>query len=238
MYILHAVIVYVNYDFGYTSLVMNEKALLLSTIDGAAAERLREEDFEVNEFEGSINPDAMLEQLSGVDILGVRTSPKVLADVIDNLPVEDEQNQIPYLKAIGVYSVGVDKVDVGAATNRGIPVFNSPYANSNAVAEWGIGSIFSLARNFHVHNLNMHGGEWIKTAEGSREVSGAMLGILGKGGIGDMLREKAMAVGMTVQFQQCIATLGWVRHCSYPKWPFSFSASSIVYVPKVVCSKI
>lgn len=102
----------------------------------------------------------------------------------------------PCLRAVLKHGVGVDNIDIAAATARRIPVFNTPGANANAVAELAIGGLFSLARRIPMmHRLVVDGG-WQRHI--GTEIEGKTLGIVGLGNIGKTLARKARALGMRV----------------------------------------
>lgn len=111
--------------------------------------------------------------------------------------VNDETlSQAPNLKAVLKHGVGVDSIDIPACTARGIPVLNTPGANSNAVAELAVGMMFALARNLAAGHNSIIGKTW-KRQVGS-EISGKTLGIVGLGNIGKLLARKAIGLGMRV----------------------------------------
>ncbi len=102
----------------------------------------------------------------------------------------------PHLKGILKHGVGLDSVDVAAATARGIPVTSTPGANSQAVAEMALGAIFALSRNTVFGHASVTAGQWDRR-RGS-EVAGTTLGLLGFGQIGQRLARMARGVGMHV----------------------------------------
>ena len=105
-------------------------------------------------------------------------------------------SKAPKLRAILKHGVGVDNIDIPAATKRGIPVLNAPGSNANAVAELAIGCMFSLARRIPmVHKVVQEGG-WQRHV--GTEIEGKTLGIVGLGNIGKILARKARALGMNV----------------------------------------
>ncbi len=105
-------------------------------------------------------------------------------------------DQAPNLKAVLKHGVGVDNIDIPACTARGVPVFNAPGTNSNAVAELALGCMFSLARRIPmVHRIVVDGG-WQRHV--GTEIEGKVLGIVGLGNIGRILAVKAAALGMRV----------------------------------------
>lgn len=102
----------------------------------------------------------------------------------------------PDLRAVLKHGVGVDSIDIAAATARGIPVTSTPAANAQAVAEMALGAIFALARNVVQGHLTVTSGDW--TRRRGREIAGSTLGIVGFGQIGQRLARMAQGVGMIV----------------------------------------
>ncbi len=102
------------------------------------------------------------------------------------------------LTGIGCFCIGTNQVDLEAAQDRGVPVFNAPFSNTRSVAELVLAEIIMLMRGIPRRNAAAHRGEWIKTAEGSREVRGKTLGIVGYGHIGTQIGVLAESVGMQV----------------------------------------
>ncbi len=105
-------------------------------------------------------------------------------------------NSAPNLRGVLKHGVGVDNIDIPAATARGIPVFNTPGANANAVAELAIGCLFSLARRIPMMHNVVTGGGWQRYI--GTEIEGKTLGVVGLGNIGKTLARKARALGMRV----------------------------------------
>ncbi len=102
------------------------------------------------------------------------------------------------LKVIGRAGIGVDNVDVEAATEKGIIVMNSPRGNALAAAEHTIALMFALARNVTLGDRSMKQGRWDKSLLTGVEVSEKTLGIIGLGNVGRIVAEKALALGMKV----------------------------------------
>jgi D-3-phosphoglycerate dehydrogenase len=102
------------------------------------------------------------------------------------------------LAAVGCFSVGTNQVDLNAARQRGIPVFNAPFSNTRSVAELVIGEIVMLLRRILPRSATAHEGGWDKSTAGSHEVRGRTLGIVGYGNIGSQLSMLAEAMGMKV----------------------------------------
>ena len=167
------------------------KVLLLENIHPVAVEILEARGFEVELRTGSLSEDELVAALPGVHLLGIRSNthltPRVLAAA-------------PDLLAIGCFCIGTNQVDLVAAAERGIAVFNAPYSNTRSVVELVIGEIIVLARRLAEKTEKMHAGIWDKSAKGSHEIRGRTLGIVGYGNIGTQLSNLAEAMGLRVIF--------------------------------------
>lgn len=130
-------------------------------------------------------------ELARTQVLGIRSRTRVTQGLLD---------AAPELVAVGCFSVGTNQVDLAAARARGIPVFNAPFSNTRSVAELTIGEIVMLLRRILPRSAGAHAGGWDKSAEGSFEVRGKTLGIVGYGNIGAQLSNLAEAMGMRVIF--------------------------------------
>ncbi|MBC9734900.1 phosphoglycerate dehydrogenase [Nocardioides marmotae] len=167
------------------------KALLLENIHQVAVESLEAKGYEVELRSGSLSEEELVEALEGVSLLGIRSNTTVTAKILD---------AAPDLVAIGCFCIGTNQVDLAAATERGVAVFNAPYSNTRSVVELVIGEIIALARRLPEKIEKMHAGVWDKSAKGSHEVRGRTLGIVGYGNIGTQLSTVAEALGMRVVF--------------------------------------
>ena len=104
------------------------------------------------------------------------------------------------LQAIGCYCIGVNQVELKAATRKGVVVFNAPYSNTRSVAELVIGAAIMLIRRIPDKNKAAHEGIWLKDAKSSFELRGKTLGIIGYGNIGSQVSVLAESFGMKVIF--------------------------------------
>lgn len=175
------------------------KFLLLEGVHPQAIESLRRQGYENLRLESSALPPEELKQaLAGVHFLGIRSRSQITAEI---LAAADR------LAAIGCFCIGTDQVDLAAARQRGIPVFNAPYANTRSVAELVLAEIIMLMRGIPAKNMAAHRGQWMKTAKGANEVRGKTLGIVGFGHIGSQLGILAESLGMQVIFHDIIDKL-------------------------------
>ncbi|WP_110182797.1 phosphoglycerate dehydrogenase [Nocardioides solisilvae] len=167
------------------------KALLLENIHPRAVEVLEQRGIEVDLRPGSLSEVELVQALEGVSLLGIRSNTKVTRAVLD---AADD------LVAIGCFCIGTNQVDLVAASEKGVGVFNAPYSNTRSVVELVIGEIIALARRLPEKIQRMHDGIWDKSARGSHEVRGRVLGIVGYGNIGTQLSNLAEAMGLRVVF--------------------------------------
>lgn len=145
-------------------------------------------------------PDAaeLRELLRDADILGVRSRTQLDAAMLANAP---------RLRAVGAYCTGTNNIDLQAAAERGIAVFNGPFSNTRSVAELVIGHAIHLLRRIPERHAAARRGQWLKDARGSNEVRGKTLGIVGYGKIGTQVGLLAEAIGMRVVFHDVEAKL-------------------------------
>lgn len=167
------------------------KALLLESPHAIGAQMLTKFGWEVETVPGSLDEDELIEALQGVSVLGVRSKSEVSRKVIAHAPD---------LMVIGAFCIGTNQIATDYAAERGIAVFNAPYANTRSVVELAIGEIIALTRRLTVKNARLHEGIWDKSAQHAHEVRGRTLGIIGYGNIGTQLSVLAEALGMRVIF--------------------------------------
>ncbi len=154
---------------------------------GRVAERIAANGWEFIRCSDNTRPDGGLsDHLDRVDILVVGLVPATAETFANG----------PKLKAVLKNGVGVDNIDIPAATARKLPVCNAPGANANAVAELAVAGMLNLARRIPMaHKMVVEGG-WQRTV--GTEIAEKTLGIVGFGNIGKVLAKKAMALGMKV----------------------------------------
>lgn len=168
------------------------RVLLLENINDSALDLFRSAGFEnVERLTKALDGDDLRKAIADAHIVGIRSRTRLTADVLASA-----ENLI----TVGCFSVGTNQVDIAAARKRGVPVFNAPFSNTRSVAELVIGEIVMLMRNIFPKSNGAHAGEWDKSAEGSFEVRGKTLGIVGYGNIGSQLAGLAEAMGMRVVF--------------------------------------
>jgi len=183
------------------------RALLVENIHPDASARLAKEGYEVEGLPRALGEDELIEALRGVSLLGIRSSTQVSERVLDAAPA---------LVAIGAFCIGVNQIDLAAASRRGVAVFNAPFSNTRSVVELALAEIIAMARRLPEKNAQMHAGTWDKSAAGAHEVRGRKLGIVGYGNIGTQLSVLAESLGMSVYFYDIADKLaiGNARRCS------------------------
>jgi len=163
---------------------MSVKVLVREQIADAGVELLRAH------FDVDVDTESPLEEIvDGYDGLIVRSATKVTADVIAHAT---------RLKVIGRAGVGVDNVDVDAATRRGIVVANAPESNIVSAAEHTIGLLLALARNIPQAHAALVEGRWERSKWGGVELADKVLGVLGFGRIGRQVARRALGLQMKV----------------------------------------
>ncbi|MCH9809463.1 MAG: phosphoglycerate dehydrogenase [Alphaproteobacteria bacterium] len=168
------------------------KILLLEGISDTAAKALADQGYKnVARLTGALDGAELIDKLQDVRILGIRSRTQVTADVL---------RACDRLIAVGCFSVGTNQIDLAAAQERGVPVFNAPFSNTRSVAELTIAEIVMLFRRTVPRSNSAHAGGWEKSAANSNEVRGKTLGIVGYGNIGTQLANLAELMGMRVVY--------------------------------------
>jgi len=184
--------------FPSTSFPKSEiKVLLLERVAQSAIDALVKEEFQV-ETRDKMTEDELIAAIPGVHILGVRSKTKVTAKVLKSASK---------LLAIGCFCIGTDQVDLSAAANCGVAVFNAPFANTRSVAELCICEMIALARQLCDRTTECHKGVWNKQSSGCYELRGKILCIIGYGHVGSQLSILAEAMGMRVKFFDVVPKL-------------------------------
>jgi D-3-phosphoglycerate dehydrogenase len=164
------------------------KVLISDPMDPNAAEIFRSHGVEVEERPG-LSRDELKTVIGGYDGLALRSATKVTADLLD---------AAPRLKVIGRAGIGVDNVDVAAATARGIVVMNTPFGNSITTAEHAIALMFALARELPAADASTQAGKWEKNRFMGVELTSKTLGLIGAGNIGSIVADRALGLRMKV----------------------------------------
>ena len=164
------------------------KVLISDQMDPKAAEIFRAHGLEVDERPG-LSKDELKAIIGGYDGLAIRSATKVTADVIE---------AAANLKVVGRAGIGVDNVDIPAATSKGVVVMNTPFGNSITTAEHAIALMFALARELPAADASTQAGKWEKNRFMGVELTSKTLGLIGAGNIGSIVAERAIGLRMKV----------------------------------------
>lgn len=168
------------------------KILLLEGVHQSAVDVLERAGYTNIEYhKASLGESELLESIKDAHFVGLRSRTQLTAEVLSHADK---------LVAIGCFCIGTNQVDLAAAEKLGVPVFNAPFSNTRSVAELVIGEIIMLMRGIPQRNAQCHRGGWLKSANGSVEVRGKTLGVIGYGHIGTQLGILAETLGMRVIF--------------------------------------
>jgi D-3-phosphoglycerate dehydrogenase / 2-oxoglutarate reductase len=170
-------------------MISQARVLIADKMDPRAAAIFRERGIEVDE-KPALSPDELKDIIGGYDGLAVRSSTRVTAPMLDAA--------LPRLKVVGRAGIGVDTIDVPAASARGVVVMNTPFGNSITTAEHAIAMIFALAREIPQADQSTQAGRWEKNRFMGVELSGKTLGLIGCGNIGSIVADRAHGLKMKV----------------------------------------
>ena len=164
------------------------KVLISDNLSPRAAEIFRERGLEVDVKIG-MKPEELIACIGEYEGLAIRSATKVTAEVLA---------AAKNLKVIGRAGIGVDNVDLNAATSGGVVVMNTPFGNSITTAEHAIAMMFALARQIPAADQSTQSGKWEKSRFMGVELTGKTLGIIGCGNIGSIVAERALGLRMKV----------------------------------------
>ncbi len=164
------------------------KVLISDDLSPRAVEIFKERGIDVDMRVG-LKPDELKAIISGYDGLAIRSATKVTKEILE---------AAINLKVVGRAGIGVDNVDIPAATARGVVVMNTPFGNSITTAEHAIAMMFALARDIPQATTSTRAGKWEKSRFMGIELTGKVLGIIGCGNIGSIVAERAMGCRMRV----------------------------------------
>lgn len=175
------------------------KIVLLEGVHQSAIDTLRAAGYSNIEYLKTSLPQAQLiETIKDAHFVGIRSRTQLTREVID---------AAEKLVAVGCFCIGTNQVDLDAAREHGVAVFNAPYSNTRSVAELVIAEAILLLRRVPEKNASCHRGGWLKTAVGAYEVRGKTLGIIGYGAIGTQVSVLAEGLGMKVRFYDVVTKL-------------------------------
>jgi D-3-phosphoglycerate dehydrogenase len=164
------------------------KVLISDTMDPKAAEVFRAHGIEVDEKPG-LSSDELIAIIGSYDGIAIRSATKLTRDVLA---------AAEGLKVIGRAGIGVDNVDIPAATARGVVVMNTPFGNSITTAEHAIALMFALARELPAADASTQAGRWEKNRFMGVELTNKVLGLIGAGNIGSIVADRALGLKMKV----------------------------------------
>ena len=164
------------------------KVLISDKMDPKAAEIFRANGVEVDEKPG-LSKDELKTIIGDYDGLAIRSATKVTKELLE---------AAVQLKVVGRAGIGVDNVDIPAASAKGVVVMNTPFGNSITTAEHAIALMFALARELPQADLSTQAGKWEKNRFMGVEITGKTLGLIGAGNIGSIVAERALGLRMKV----------------------------------------
>lgn len=154
--------------------------------------------YNIESISNALSDAELKEKIADAHFLGIRSRTQLTKDVF---AVAEK------LVTVGCFCIGTNQVDLNAARERGIVVFNAPYSNTRSVAELVLAEAIILLRGVTEKSTAAHQGKWIKSAAGSFEARGKKLGIIGYGSIGTQFSVLAEALGMQVQYYDVVTKL-------------------------------
>jgi len=164
------------------------KVLISDKMDPQAAAIFRERGVEVDVITGQ-TPEELMAIIGNYDGLAVRSSTTATPELIE---------AATNLKVIGRAGIGVDNIDIPAASAKGVVVMNTPFGNSITTAEHAIAMMFALARQIPEADTSTQAGKWEKSKFMGVELTGKTLGLIGAGNIGSIVAERALGLRMKV----------------------------------------
>ncbi|THT99653.1 phosphoglycerate dehydrogenase [Lampropedia puyangensis] len=207
------------------------KFLLLEGIHPSAVDVLKNAGYtNIESLPGALQGDELKEKIADVHFLGIRSRTQLNAEALA---------AAQKLVAVGAFCIGTNQIDLQAARQKGVAVFNAPYSNTRSVAELVLGEIILLLRGIPEKNAASHRGGWIKSANNSFETRGKTLGIVGYGSIGSQLSVLAESLGMHVVFYDVVTKLPLGNAHQVGSLPDLLAQSDIVtlHVPELASTK-
>ncbi|MDO6438497.1 phosphoglycerate dehydrogenase [Cyclobacterium sp. 1_MG-2023] len=185
-----------NKKFSYPKSRIN--VLLLENVHPIGVELMKAEGYNVEVISSALSEEELAEKIKKVSVLGIRSKTQVTKKVLENAD---------RLISIGAFCIGTNQIDLETCQEKGIAVFNAPFSNTRSVVELAIAEIIFLMRGMIDKTTNMHEGKWNKSANGSFEIRGKKLGIIGYGNIGSQLSVLAENMGLNVYYYDLVERL-------------------------------
>jgi D-3-phosphoglycerate dehydrogenase len=207
------------------------KFLLLEGIHPSAAKVIQSAGYsQIESLPGALPDDELKAKISEAHFVGIRSRTQLTADVLAHASK---------LAAVGCFCIGTNQVDLNAARERGIAVFNAPFSNTRSVAELVLAEAILLLRGVPEKSAVAHRGGWLKSAENAYEIRGKTLGIVGYGSIGSQLSVLAEALGMHVVFFDVVTKLSLGNARQIPKLNDLLAQSDVVtlHVPETASTQ-
>ncbi|MFT6201057.1 MAG: D-3-phosphoglycerate dehydrogenase [Candidatus Endobugula sp.] len=175
------------------------KFLLLEGVHQSAVDTLTDSGYTNIEYhKTALNEDELVEKVKGAHFVGIRSRTQLTKRVF---------GAANKLVAVGCFCIGTNQVDLHAAQEHGVVVFNAPFSNTRSVAELVLAEAILLLRGIPEKNAVAHRGGWLKNAVGSFETRGKVLGVIGYGSIGSQVSVLAESLGMKVRFYDVVTKL-------------------------------
>jgi len=180
--------------------------LLLEKVDKVAFDLFKEEGYNVESLDGSLDEKDLIKKIKDVSILGIRSKTIISDKVIKSA------NK---LLAIGAFCIGTNQIKFESCNDSGTVIFNAPYSNTRSVVEIVIAQIINLMRKIVIKSNKMHSGVWRKDSLDSFEIRNKVIGIVGYGNIGSQLSVICEALGMKVLYYDILdkLSIGNAKKC-------------------------
>ncbi len=168
------------------------KILLLEGVHPGTIRLFKESGYtDIEQIKGSVSEEELMQKMSDIHLLGIRSKTQLTKKVLE---------KASRLIGVGAFCIGTNQIDMNAAVENGVAVFNSPFSNTRSVAEMVIAHCINLMRRTFERSTAAHQGKWMKDSSESNEVRGKVLGIIGYGHIGSQVSVLAESMGMKVIF--------------------------------------
>ena len=207
------------------------KFLLLEGIHPSAIAVLQAAGYtNIESLPGALPDDALAQKIASAHFVGIRSRTQLTAEMLAHAGK---------LVAIGCFCIGTNQVDLQAARERGIAVFNAPFSNARSVAELVLAEAILLMRGIPAKSAAAHRGAWLKSADDSYEIRGKTLGIVGYGAIGTQLSVLAEGLGMHVVFFDVVSKLPMGTARQVATLPELLSQADVVtlHVPETAATR-
>ncbi len=203
------------------------KFLLLEGIHPSAVQLLQAAGYtNIESLSGALEGAALMAKVADAHFIGIRSRTQLTAEVFA---------QAHKLAAVGCFCIGTNQVNLDAAREKGIAVFNAPFSNTRSVAELVLAEAILLLRGIPEKSAVAHRGGWQKSADNAYEIRGKTLGIIGYGSIGTQLSVLAEGLGMQVIFYDVVTKLSLGNARQIPRLHDLLAQSDVVslHVPEL-----